>query len=400
MGKDKKIMLIMNIIIAFAIFSCVFSIALTYRHNIYNFLSKKIPDADAHEVLNPNSASDAVSDIELVITETAEIPVVQPVAVPPPATERLTEKITEEVTEEITEKITEESTTLPPVTDAATPTELETAPPVTSPPATDAPPEPIKRVPEVPDLYFISSMFKNAVEIPESDKKIEFPPFGRSIELQYGAVPLSETIPDPFEYFRNAIFLGDSVTTGFDLYRNSIKFNGEAVLKDVTVVAVGSYGIYNASREISDNSIHPLFEGRQTLPEDIIAQKDAKNVFICLGLNDLTWMSTNNFLNHYAKLINKIKAKSPGKNIVIMSVTPVVEDQQVSSLSSVIIEKANNALLDFAIYNNLQFVDYAAAIRDSANNLYGEFSSDNHCHLTISAYNRLVEYMLYHPVKD
>jgi lysophospholipase L1-like esterase len=243
-------------------------------------------------------------------------------------------------------------------------------------------------------------MFDNAIEIPGSDNIIEPPPDGRDVELQYGAVPLSDTIPEPFRYFGNIILLGDSVTTGFDLFKYKVNFNGEAVLRDITVIAVGSYGIFNAQRRISNESIHPLLDGEQTLPEDIIAQKSAKNVFICLGLNDLTWVETEHFIEYYSNLIDNIKEKSPEKTVVIMSITPVIANHNRGSLTNNMIMTANNALLKFAQENNIKYIDYAAAVRDDRNCLQTDFASDGYCHLTIPAYNRLVEYLLHHPIKD
>ena len=213
-----------------------------------------------------------------------------------------------------------------------------------------------------------------------------------------GEVLPSGSVADPYEYFGNIIMLGDSMTTGFDLYRNSIKFEGKDVLRDLTVVAVVSYGVNNALREISNNSIHPLFMGKQTKPEDIIAQKKAKYVFICLGINDIIWQQTENFIKSYATLVNNIREKSPEKIIVIMSLTPVVAGTHEGGLNNDRIMEANAALLRFANDNGIPFIDYAAALRDAQNSLPRELSSDGYCHFTIAAYNKLVEYMLNHPV--
>ena len=282
---------------------------------------------------------------------------------------------------------TEPPPTAPP---AATPqtTELQTA----ELQAAEPPPVHI----EAPKADFIQSMFERAIPIPGSFYKVEPPPEGRSVELQYGVVPLAENIPEPFSYFKNIVLLGDSVTEEFAIYKNHIKFNGEAVLRDLSVIAIRGYGAYNATRELSANSHHPFFEGNQMRPEDIIARTDAENVFICLGMNDIVWQEIHNFVIYYSDLINNIKAKNPEKNIVIMSLTPVAAGYTETKLNTQSVTAANNALLKFAIENNIPFVDYGAAIRDSQNNLYEEFSFDG-THVTIPALNRLVEYMLYHP---
>ncbi|MCL1792451.1 MAG: GDSL-type esterase/lipase family protein [Oscillospiraceae bacterium] len=251
---------------------------------------------------------------------------------------------------------------------------------------------------EAPMSDFMRNMFDEAMEIPVSMRKIEPPPEGRSYNLQQKAVPLSELIPEPFGYFGDILLLGDSVTTGFDLYREKLLFCGEAVLRDIHVVALGNYGVYNALLDIS--AVHPILNGQKTLPEDIIAQKNQKNVFICLGLNDLVWQTPEEFLAYYSALIERIRAKSPEKNIAIMSVTPCVDGHNLSALENGPIAEANNLLLDYAETNGVYFIDYAAAIRNpEENSLPEDFSSDSYTHLTTQAYERLVEYMLYHPIK-
>jgi len=251
----------------------------------------------------------------------------------------------------------------------------------------------------IPKSDFMRYMFDNAIKIPGSQDKIEPPPEGRDIETQYNAVPLSDIIPEPSEYFKDIIFLGDSVTSGFELYKTKIKFDGEYILKDVNVIAMKKYGAYYALQPISTTSSHPLVNGEQTLSEDIIADKEAKNIFMCLGLNDLTFAKVSDFVTYYSRLIDRIKEKSPEKNIVIMSVTPLVSGQSAEKLTNDVIIEANNALLEFAKENGIYFIDYAAAIRDDNNCLPENLSVDGYCHLTVPAYDMLVEYLLYHPIK-
>jgi lysophospholipase L1-like esterase len=273
------------------------------------------------------------------------------------------------------------------------------------PPATAAPPpatEPSapQYISDSPGTDFIQYMFDTSIKIPGTENRIEPPPEGRSLELQYRAVPLSENIPEPFEYFRNIIFLGDSVTMGFDLFRSSITFNGNTVLRDTNVVAVGSFGVFRAAQGRDNLSLNPFFKGQQDLPENLISTIDAKYVLICLGLNDLGMLTLENYIALYSSLIERIQAKNPDKTVVIMPVTPLVFSGQRRTLHNEAVTNANNALLQLAIDKDIPFLDYAAAIRDRTNNaLYDSLSSDAYCHLTVAAYNRLIEYMLYHPLQ-
>ena len=351
--NDKKISMIINSVTVLIMIIIILVALYIYRENIYDLFNKKDSDGDPSENFSDFSVLSLTDDP--TSRESAE-----------------DSEFTEETSDEIkTETETE--------TEDETETEIEVAGTTQS------------------DL--LKYMFENAIEIPGTPNKIEPPPDGRSEEIQYGAVPLSDTIPEPYEYFKNSLFLGDSVTSGFDLFKARIKFNGETVLEYVNVVAVSKYGVYYAIQPLSDSSTHPRMNGEQTLPEDIIAQKDVKNIFICLGLNDLTFAKVSNYVKYYSKLIDNIKSKNPDKNIAIMSVTPLVSGQQSNALNNEVIIEANNALLEFAKENNIYFIDYAAAIRDSKNCLPKDLSSDGYCHLTVPAYDMLVEYLLYHPIK-
>ena len=296
---------------------------------------------------------------------------------------------------------TEEPTKQPPTEETQSPTEALTAEAlalkVLVSLASDPLPEPMTEPPPPETEAPTEAPPQPGTEPPDATRPPEAPP-PQQQDKPGTEVPFCDVIPEPYGYFGDIIMLGDSMTTGFDMYRGIIKYEGKDVLRDVTVIAVVSYGINNALREISDKTIHPLYMGKQTRPEDIIAQKEAKYVFICLGLNDIIWQATENFIKSYAILIGRIKEKSPEKTIVIMSLTPVVAGTHKSGLNNAKIMEANAALAKFAAENGIPFVDYAAAIRDSQNNLPGELSSDNYCHFTIPAYNKLVEYMLHHPV--
>ncbi|MCL1792397.1 MAG: GDSL-type esterase/lipase family protein [Oscillospiraceae bacterium] len=261
--------------------------------------------------------------------------------------------------------------------------------------ASDPPPEPETLPPTEPPPPPPPQIHNDGTESATSAPPPPPPPPAHDYET---AAPFSDVVPEPYGYFRDILMLGDSMTTGFDMYRSSIKFEGKDVLRDVSVVAVVSYGVNNALREISNRSIHPYFMGKQTRPEDIIATKDSKYVCICLGINDLVWQPVDGFIKSYATLVDRIKEKSPDKTIVVMSLTPIVAGSGEGELTNAKITEANAALSRFAAGNGFPFLDYAAALRDSQNSLPRNFSSDGYCHFTIAAYNKLVEYMLTHPL--
>ena len=415
--KNRNFNLLVGLLTAFVILFGALVIGYVYRENIYYFFNKKNTDTqnnlnNSADSADPTDSIDAVFSEAVGITseenstgnisDTSNISNISNIPETiDPSSEAEASSASEISASEISEadpidKTAETTSTINTINTTDTTSDI-TEPVISIPLSAGA--NPIYGV--VPESDFLQKMFDNSFIIPGTSDKVEIPPKNRSAELQSKIVPLNIDIPEPYAYFKNIILLGDSVTTGFELYKSVIKFNGEPVLQDLNVVAAKSYGVYNALRDISNKSVHPLYDGKQMLPEDIIAQKDAEFVFICLGLNDITWMeSIDDFINFYKILVDKIKAKNPDKIIAVMSVTPVVEGKVSGILTNERITNANNALIQFAGDNNLPFIDYAAAIRNGENALYTELSSDGYCHIIPYAYDRLVAYMLYHPLKS
>ena len=230
-------------------------------------------------------------------------------------------------------------------------------------------------------------------------KKIPDTQYQPDLAANGGVLPVLNSVFDPCGYFADIIFIGDSIMFGFDGYKNSIEFEGEKVLRDAFVAASLGYGVNNAVSEIADNSINLTYGGTAMRPEDIIAKRSEKYVFLCLGLNDLGFMTVLEYINAYRILIENIQAKNPGKTVVILSITPLVAGQVSGNMDNDAIMRANDMLLEYAAGCGIQFLDWASAIRGEDNTgLSGELSSDGYCHLKVEAYNRLVKYLLEHPV--
>ena len=156
----------------------------------------------------------------------------------------------------------------------------------------------------------------------------------------------------------------------------------------------------NAVSDVSSNSLNLICNEKPMKPEDIIAEKTEKYVCICLGLNDLSSISPDKYIELYKQLLDNMQTKNPGKIIVILSVTPLVSGKSGGSMNNNVITEVNNMLSELANDRDIQFIDWAKAIRDDEDNsLYENLSSDGYCHLNIEAYNRLVEFLLRNPVE-
>jgi len=207
-------------------------------------------------------------------------------------------------------------------------------------------------------------------------------------------------IPRGAEYFDNAIFIGDSITTGYRIWREHITVSGET-LGNTVIFANGSYGIHNALREVSSGSIHPEFGGVQMRPEDAVAESGAERVFISLGLNDVLW-DLESFLDNYTLLLNRIINKNPGAEIIILPVPPYMHEAQPSPDRNARIAEYNNALIVLAYEMGLSFIDSTAPLRCENGGLKEEFCGDplpggQGCHWLPRAYGEVLRFIVENP---
>jgi len=221
----------------------------------------------------------------------------------------------------------------------------------------------------------------------------------RSEELQKLTTQRAET-PRGVEYFDNAMFIGDSITTGYRIWREYILVDGEP-LENTIVFANGSYGITNAMREVSSSSIHPAFDGVQMRPEDAVAEFGVERVFISLGLNDILY-PLDTFLHNYTLLLNNITDKNPDVQIIILPVPPYMHEAQPTPDRNAHIAKYNNALIVLAHELGHSFIDSTAPLLCEKGGLKEEFCGDpppggQGCHWVPKAYGEVLRFIVENP---
>ena len=259
------------------------------------------------------------------------------------------------------------------------PPEATTTPPETT---TTAPPETTTKPPretQIPQEYIPTPV--------------------RSDFLQSLVTQKAET-PRGIEYFDNSMIIGDSIITGFSIWQQSILLNGKP-LENVVIFASGSYGIFNSLQEISQNTIHPLYEGEQIRPEDAVTVYEVERVFIAMGLNDV-YFSLDTFINNYRTLINRIADKNPDVEIIILPIPPYMHTAQPTPDRNARIAEYNNALILLAYEMGIAFIDSTVPLRDENDGLKPEFCGDSPpagqgCHWVPIAYSEVLKHIVEHP---
>ena len=254
---------------------------------------------------------------------------------------------------------------------------------------------------EEPLVYAFSRLEAQDVDpdrtCPRDKYSLPVPSSGRSEEFSALVSPVTQK--QSMRDFDNAVFIGDSVTLGLQKFVTEKRQTDTDFLGKAKFISVGSYGTATAVAPGGEGSIHRYFNGVRTPPQEICASYGAKKVYICLGLNDVGQYSVDEYIANCKTLIENIRKAIPDVKIAIQTITPITLYGEKQVLYNAKIDKYNESLARFAKDENCAFLDVADVLKDEAGYLASSLSSDDYCHLMPEAYERWIDYLLYHGVK-
>ncbi len=187
-------------------------------------------------------------------------------------------------------------------------------------------------------------------------------------------------------YFDDAIFFGDSISTGITAYNIA---NNTAC-----VAAIG----VSPNTALTTPYIPTRDGGKVTILEAAKAYGQRNKVYIMLGGNGL-WQDKASFIADYQKFIDAVREQYPGAIIYIQSMTPVargVENKYPSVTYQKVLEY-NQAIAQLARDNNLPFVNVFEALCDEEGYLPEGVSADG-LHLSAEYYFKWFDYLKSHTV--
>lgn len=179
------------------------------------------------------------------------------------------------------------------------------------------------------------------------------------------SAPVRQTnLGKPAGYFDDAAFIGDSRTQGLELY------NG---LGDASYFAVKGLTVRTA---VSKPAL--TVDGQKLTVVQAVSKKQYGKVYIMLGMNELGWSSTDQYLQEYGKLIDTVKKDQPHAKIYVQSILPVSQkkSQEDKVFSNANIEVHNKLIRELAKKKGVSYLDAASALADSRGNLPDGASSD------------------------
>lgn len=158
------------------------------------------------------------------------------------------------------------------------------------------------------------------------------------------------------EFFKDDLFIGDSIFTGLYLY--------SYIDREKVAASVG-YTAYGAQVKPFDEE---YYSGSAV---DYAKSRKPKHIIIMLGSNSLSPLAAqdnyNDFINGYRGLLNSLKKDCAKSTICVVSVTPITANSSMASYSGVtntIIDNANAILKFLCSELDVIYYDLNSVLKD------------------------------------
>lgn len=217
----------------------------------------------------------------------------------------------------------------------------------------------------------------------------------RTINLE-GANPEITMIQLPengrvdISYFKDAIFMGDSLADGFRVYA------GPLGLSDTGAIYLTAKSL--SPRSFTQPGAMIDFGGGPVDPWAVLRQVDPKKVYVTLGTNALVSMDPEEFIEGYKSMVDMIKEKAPHAIIYITTITPTAAtiQRQRPNLSIQRIYRANQLIAAMCSEKGLYLVNLYDVFKSRSGYLREDIAYSDGIHLTPEGYGQWLEYLISH----
>lgn len=189
-------------------------------------------------------------------------------------------------------------------------------------------------------------------------------------------------------HFDSVVFIGDSLTQGFEIYKQGIPNAKYCAYKGISI------------KQIYDGSTQTTRDGRQEVPMEALVSYAPQNVYIQLGANAMVQMDDESILAYYREMLQQIRANlGEDVDIYVQSLTPVRPDNT-PGFDMNRINALNDLLARLTYEEGVYFLDLMEALVAEDGYLRDDFGGSDGYHLTPSGYGAWVDYLVTHTVYD
>ncbi|MBP0969375.1 MAG: hypothetical protein J5744_04445 [Oscillospiraceae bacterium] len=202
-----------------------------------------------------------------------------------------------------------------------------------------------------------------------------------------GGIEIALSEPVSRDYFNDALFLGDSITSGLTIYDMFEGFN-----------AIYKVGVNPMSAAYSDFTT--TSSGRDLTLSEAVKYYSPRKLYIMLGTNGIDWATTDELLEGYRELILTLKTENPDCLIIVQSIPPVslwvAEDDP--SFSKDNFDRFNHGLKQMCIDTGIYFLDINAAFTTPDGYLSQDYAAPDGIHFGYDGYQKWYDYLMCHTV--
>lgn len=190
------------------------------------------------------------------------------------------------------------------------------------------------------------------------------------------------------EYFRDAVFIGDSRTEGFILNNGLTAKVKSFTHKGLTVDTIFTDKIIN----LNGNKVSII---------DALKETSFSKVYIMLGINETGWIYSDLFIDKYKKVIDAVKDINPKCMIYIESIIPVTEkvSNEHQYINNAKIKEYNSLIKEMAKEKGAYYLNVQEALVNANEVLPDEAATDG-IHLNRKYCEKWMEYLKNHTIGE
>lgn len=177
------------------------------------------------------------------------------------------------------------------------------------------------------------------------------------------------------DFFKNDLFIGDSIFTGLYLY---------SYIERENVAAVGGYTPYRALNSAFDEA---FYIGSAA---DYAKDKQPEHIIIMLGSNGLTPQTDlDEYGNDYRELLNNLKDECPDSAICVVSVPPIAANSSMASYSGItnaLIDELNEVIFALCTDTGAAYCDLNSVLKNDKGYFNEEYVYDDGMHFVGKTY--------------
>ena len=187
------------------------------------------------------------------------------------------------------------------------------------------------------------------------------------------------------EYFDDAMFVGDSITYGMQVYNT---------MTNATVIAhtgINPQTILSKAVIQQDGELLTILEAMN--------QHDPGKIYIMLGANGVAFLEEGDMMRFYGEFIDSVQQQHPNALVYVQSILPVTaEKSEDERYSNDRIDQYNISLMNLCKEKGVYYLNVAEAFKDENGNLPTEASPKDGMHFGSTYYMKWFDYLKCHAI--